>query len=282
MTHHLRALFVAVCCVAPVLGAQEPYRRQAGDTLRYREITVDTSVMRVPGGDLPMFLHTQSALRIAWLGGDSARAWYDNLHASVTTAQGVLAPSIDSRSWTPFRLRVTGHGRVSVDDVPTVEAEVAQVFDPRFQFEDFLVTIPAGALPVGRTWVDTVGTETTAQVGTWSRMEAIRRFRVTGDTVAAECQCTLIETESDLTLEIRGPGPTLDRSTRTFYTGTENGVVLWDPAGGRLVARLRSAQLSGTVEMRGGGVDLTTEVRRRYHSVILIDLEVTGTPPGGR
>lgn len=275
MTHRVLALalVVAVCGVAPTLGAQEPYRRLAGDTLRYREITVDTSVMRFPGGDFPMFLHTQSALRLTWLGGDSARAWYDHLQVSVTSEQGVMAPTIDARSWTPFRLRVTGHGHVAVDEVPTVEPDVAQVFDPQFQFEDFLVTIPAGALPVGRTWMDTVGTETTAQVGTWSRMEAIRTFRVTGDTLAAECRCTLIATESDLTLEIRGPGPTPDRSTRTLNTGAEYGVVLWDPAGGRMVARLRSAQLSGTIEMRGGGVDLTTEVRRRYHSVILIDLE---------
>lgn len=259
---------LALMLPAGVMG-QEPYRRTPGETLRYREITVDTSVTQFPGGELLFFLRTESALRITFRGGDSAEARYEALRVEMGSPQGSLAPAISPAEWAPFVLRVEGSGRVVVDSLPEVEAEVAQVFDPRFQFEDFLVTIPPGELVTGRRWADTVGSETTAQVGTWSRSQIIRRYQVVGDTIAPECRCTMIWTESDLTMEIRAPAAP-SRHSETRYTGIESGMVLWDGTRGQMMTRGRTAQLTGTIRMDQGPITVTTEVRRRYHSSIVL------------
>lgn len=259
-------LTLVVGAVPGALQGQGEYRRTAGDTLRYREVTDDTTRITLPQGVIPIVSSHDAVIALTFLGADSARAWYQSLALSAITPQGRVAPTTMTLLGKPYRLQVSPLGAVRLVSAPAMPPEVAQLTDLTRQFDDYLVRLPGGPLARNRSWTDSTSRGATTDGGAKVSIRQQGEYRVVGDTVTDACTCILVASRVRLSISSSGPGPSLQAVTTTDVSGVETGIFLWDPARGRMVSRRRAAQLTGTFRVTGVPQPIEAPVQRRYHT----------------
>lgn len=247
---------VAVLLAAPSVGAQggraaaaPAYRRAPNDTVRLREVSTSEAVLRGPQGEIPITTRHDAVVAVAFLRGDSARAWYEQLTVEATGPQGTQRPESGPALRQPFTLRFDARGRVETLATPEFPESFRGITDLRHQFADFFLRLPASPLRAGLVWSDTVQRrDSTATTGQWMRSRSAMRYRVVGDTTVDGVRGVIIALHQDVRIEAGGPVPGQQGMTaESLLEGPDDGIFVFSPGAGRILGRHRTGELAGTL-----------------------------------
>lgn len=266
----LRRILVALAALVPAAAhAQAPeYRRAAGDTLRFHEVTSATSEITAPQGVLTLRSENDARIALAPVRGDTVRAWYEALALRATFPGGESVPRTAPLLGRPFVLTLGARGEAETLTVPEFPADVAEASDLTHQFNDFFVRLPAVALRPGVEWTDTTTRQTPNAAGRTLRTTRIGSYRVRSDTVIGGVRAVVVETRMRNRLEASGPSPTPGMQMSTLQEGTETGTFVFAPAEGRLLARRREGSSTGHIEFIGGPQPMRLPQKMTYQSTI--------------
>jgi len=260
---------VAAALLPAALHAQAPeYRRAAGDTLRYREVTSAVSRITSPQGAMTLRSDHDARIAVAFVARDTARAWYEALELRASFPGGERAPRTAELLGVPFVLTLGARGDVATLTVPALPREVAETSDLTHQFDDFFVKLPAVPLRPGTEWTDTTRLETPSAKGGTLRTLRIGSYRVRGDTTVGGTSAVVIETRMQNRLESSGPSPTPGMTLNTLRQGTETGTLVFAPGAGRMLRRTRTGTLAGHLEFVGGPEPVRLPQKMTYESTI--------------
>jgi hypothetical protein len=248
MRHSIAVATLCVAAACPSL-AQSAYTASR-DTIRFHEVTQADVRLTTPQGEIPMKSHHVATVAIVRQQGDTARAWYEALDIGVSSPMGDQNPPTTEVLKAPFTLSMDARGRVRLISAPTFPESFQSFTDLTRQFDDFFVRLPAQPLRLGLAWSDTSAqTDSTADRLLWRR--AIVNYRVERDTVVAGAPALVISVKQALSMRSAGPVPNQPVRAETVLTGTDDGIAVFSPKAGRLLARRRTGQMSGEVTMSG-------------------------------
>ena len=265
-------ILAGLALVPSPVDAQAPaYRRAPGDTLRYREVTSTTVEMRGATGPVTVQARHDARIAFAFTAGDTARAWFDALSLSIEGMPGQpdRRPDTAPLLGKPYTLVIDARGDAQTVSTPEFPADVAQVSDLSAEFTDFFPRLSDRPLTPGTTWADTVSHETTNPAGRTVLAQRVGSYRVRGDTTIRGERVVIVDlrTQSEIITGSAAPrasGATMQSSLK----GEETGVFYFAPASGRLIERRRTARLSGSVTVSGGGQQLSIPQTFTYESRI--------------
>jgi hypothetical protein len=238
-------LLAAALHPAAARGQDAAYARAPGDTLRYREVTRSTLVIRPPerGREMRTRGGHDAVLAIAFEPGGRAQAWYESLRISRRRGWfGSARPATAAALGRPFVLRFGERGEVETLSAPVFPPSFQGVADLTRQFEDYFLRLPGGALTPGREWADTVALPSEPGAGLAARWKAAR-YRVRGDSVVDGHRVAVVEYETSM-----GPFP----SAGLHLGGGARGVAFFSPATGRFVGREEEGRWEGQVLTNAG------------------------------
>jgi hypothetical protein len=248
-------------------GPAAAYARQAGDTLRFREITHASSTLLAPRGTVVVSSEHDATMAVTFFRGDTARAWYETLVLSARSPAGDASPATEEALRKPFVLRFDARGRVETISTPRFPRSFEGVTDLSRQFEDFFLTLPDQPLAPGTAWVDTaVRRDSTA--GRLSGTSRVSHYRVLRDTVVGREPAVVIGARQELQVESVEPGPQPGLTTRSLLAGADSGVYVFAPATGRLLGRVRKGKLEGTLAFEGGAQPVRIPQRFEYENTL--------------
>jgi hypothetical protein len=212
--------------------------------------------MQLPQG--PLVVRTSHLGTVAMAGtgaGNAVRAWYEALELS---QEGVTPqpsrPSTSRLLRQPFHLRIAPRGHITIDSVPAIAPEIAQMTDLTRQFDDFLISLPATGLTRGAQWADTVVHTRPGRPTDTYRGHRIRSYRIRGDTSIAGEQGVVVEVTQRVEIQGTAPLPGQNATASTQLSGTENGVAVFSASLGRLIARAREGSLTGQLTIVGAAM----------------------------
>ena len=266
----MRRLLVVLALLVPAAahGQAPEYRRAAGDTLRFREVTRATSEIAAPTGAMTIRTDHDATVALTFTRGDTARAWFEALSLRGTFPGGESVPQTAPLLGRPFVLTLGARGEAATLTVPEFPADVAQTSDLTHEFNDFFVRLPAVPLRPGVKWTDTTTRETPNAAGRTLRTTRIGSYRVRGDTVVGGVRGVVIDTRMRNRIESSGPSPTPGMRMTTLQEGTETGVFVFAPSEGRFLARRRDGALEGHIEFIGGPQPVRIPQKMTYQSTI--------------
>lgn len=237
------ALVVPAGASAQVEGA---YRMLEGDTLAFREVTSSAVEIRAPQGSIVAGITHEAVISATATEPGVVTAWYTDLALSSSGPNGEVRPTTTTLLGEPYRLRISPTGDVRTERAPTVPAEVQEITDLSHQFDDFLIRVPEQQPEAGSSWADTLRSNASGIPETTQSHRAVRVFTARGDTVMHGVTAQVIEVSTTVELESTSPMQGQDGLTvTTVLEGSETGHALFDWAGGRLLARVRTGSLSG-------------------------------------
>lgn len=259
-------VLLAPSTAAAQKGVAGRYRFAAGDTLRYHVQVVDSSTLSTPQGLVPIATMVESTMRLTAESPTRVHAAFTAFEVRVQTPQGLLAPSGDKALNLPFTLTISDRGVVTVTTTPVFPPELTRLVDPSTEFDDYFLVLPATALALGGSWIDTVTRSTSSATGQKVSREAITSYSVAGDTTIRGQHCFVITVASRQTITAVGPGPSAKLTVTNHLSGTENGQFLFDPVRGRMMGRQRVGDFSGLLRIEGGPEPVEYPLARRYLS----------------
>ncbi len=233
------------------------------DTVRYRETTYGNEIVESPRGRLRYRTEHDAVIVVGRWPNDMLRAWYERLRLRHESPDGVQEPATDSVLESPFTLRAANPGLVETVAPPNIPPPMAAITDLRQQFQDFWISVPGGELTVGSVWSDTVfGFDLPSPPG-------VRHFRVERDTIVDGAAAIVVSVRRDLTRESSEHLDDGETTVHIHLQGEERGFAIVDVATRSLVARERSADLTGEVRVVGrDGQPVVMPYTRRYWSTI--------------
>lgn len=268
----MRLLMVA--SLAGLFAATRPstteaqYRRQRGDTLRYRVMALTADSLESPQGTTPLKRMQDAFIGLVFGTGDTATAWYDTLRLAVVLRADTTEFDTRQAIHQPILLGVDPRGRVTIRAVPDFPPWGDPFPDLTYQFADFFLDLPSDLrLFPGRTWADTI-IEYDSTPGSWTNF--VQRFidcTVTGDTVLHGLSAQVIRASQHIemisVLRVPGEAPT----TGSHLDGFDSALFLFAADSGLLLAHRHRSQFTGTMVLEGGR---QRPVRRTY----LADIEL--------
>lgn len=221
------------------------YRLAPGDTLRYSQSIRRSIFTSLPQGDVPSSFVREAELSIVAADPGTWRAWYDDLEVRSVRMAGVVEPTSPFIMGRPFVLEVEPRGEFHLTEAPTLWMDWLEMFDPTTQFVDFFVSLPGGAPKVGDEWSDTVTSSPDLSAST--ELQAVRRMRVEGDTIFEGRPALVIAVSVESTLRSDLPVPGWSGGASTTLTGSDTGLVIYDPDLGVMLHREREGSMQGVV-----------------------------------
>lgn len=221
-----------------------PALAAVGDSALYLEVTTSTATFqRDTMKPMEVTTRQSGALHVLRTAPDSLEAWFEGLYLRVKSP--AADSKIDTKPILYLRYKLLEEdGRVRAVEVPSIPPEIAAASDVRREFYDFFPRLPADqALPVGRTWTDTLvrsDTSSNAEL----EMSFATTYRVTGDTTVAGVAGRVIRYDTDIRVTSQGRSTTA--SMRSTLTGTEAGVYVYSPERRLMLSRAGSGDLAGT------------------------------------
>lgn len=248
----LAALLGAALCGPVAASAQTAVnRRSPADTLRYEEKTHASIDISSPQGAFTVNSNHEATIGVTFGAADSARAWYEALVVSAESPQGVQAPATDEILRQPFLLRFHPGGKVETLATPSFPSSFREVTDLSRQFFDFFVPLPEAPLRIGASWTDTARIDAPTASGSGSvSTERTGRYEVVGDSVIDGLTVLVVRSDAETRLRTTDR-PSADVEVLSTLQGRENGFFYFDAAGGRLVGRSQTGELSGDLEVTG-------------------------------
>jgi hypothetical protein len=244
---------LSLATAAPAV-AQSAYA-PPGDTLRYRETMKTSVIISTPQGEIPVTGEQNATVALVRLPGDSARAWFEALALAVSSPQGEQKPATEEALKKPYRLTFDSRGRVSLVEAPKFPDTFAGIGDLAHEFNDFFLRLPAKPLRVGLTWTDTLERrDSTAERS--ARLTSIADYKVERDTVVNGVASLVVRMKQRLTLHAEGPVPNQPVRSEAALEGSDDGFFVFAPKSGRVLARRRTGQLSGEVNIAAAGMTM--------------------------
>ena len=245
------------------------YRFAPGDTLRYDERTNGLVVMEAPQGRREIRSEHDATVAIAFVGGDTARAWYERLRVS-SAAPGtpLQEPATDALLRQPFVLGISPYGQTNLRSAPPLPAAIAGITDLTHQFDDFLIALPSEPLRLGLAWADTVRITHSGRPTDTQRAVHERSYRVTRDTVVDGTPAFVIEVLQRIEVQASSPMPQPGLVAETALEGSETGFAVVAAAGGRLLLRSRTGHLTGQLSVTGGPRAMSLPQTHSYTSTL--------------
>lgn len=255
MSRRLVALALPLLFVTSVSAAAQSTYAPPGDTLRYHEATKTSVIVSTPQGEIPVTGEQEATVALVRLPGDSARAWFEALKLFVSTPQGEQRPTTDEALKKPYRLTFDARGRVGLVEAPKFPDAFAGMGDLAHEFNDFFLRLPAKPLRVGLTWTDTLDrSDSTAERSV--RMTSVAEYKVEKDTVVEGTPALVVRMKQRLRVHAEGPVPNQPARSEAAFEGGDDGYFVFAPKSGRVLARRRTGQLSGDVNIAAAGVTM--------------------------
>lgn len=246
--------------------AQTRYRFSPGDTLVYHAENQDSSVITTEAGSVPALTLSESTVRLVIGTRGSATAAFTAFKVLLRTPKGDVMPDPSGALNRPFSLTLSPRGLAQTNSAPTFPQALSQVVDLTTEFDDFFIVLPARPLAIGVAWADTVDQTGSTAAGLRFTRHSIANYSVARDTTIGGVKAFVIVSASSQTLEGVGPGPGPGKTVTNHQSGSENGLVLFDAAGGRMLGRRRAGEYSGSLKVTGGPAVTEYPLTRRIMS----------------
>lgn len=258
----MRVAALLLLCVPAAAFAEAPsYRLSEADSLRYRYVSDGTIVTKAAQGTMNGSARVDAIAVISGDAADSATASLRRLVVIQRNPEGVQRPNTDGVLGLPFRLHFPTSGRVSVVSAPELPDEVESVADVSGQLEAMFVSLPAAALEAGVAWADTLR-RVTGDGKNRTESGNIREFRVLRDTLVAETPAVIISVHERRKVRGRRHLEEQDGTADVDLQGKEEGIAIFAPGVGRLLARRSQGRMEGSVgfESRGNRLALSQTI----------------------
>lgn len=268
----LSRFIAAVVLVPSALVAQAAvgYVRTPGDTVRYRSRTMISIITDAPRGPSESSSAVDETIALVFGGGDSATAWWESLDVSQARNGGRVHPVTTAVLGLPFAVRVDARGRIQVVKAPPLPDSVVRIRDLKSEFTDFGLRLPngGGALAVGAEWSDTVVVRVALARGATTTTRTISHYRAERDTTVDSVAAIVVRASEDGSVDGSTPARDGEAASTVALHGTGTSVYVFAPAIGRFIARQRSQEMSGTVEVVTGGGETSLPLSARYDGTI--------------
>lgn len=274
------ALALSVAVLLPAASLAQPAYRLGPDTLRYQQ-QIEVRLGMRAGDSVAVVINEVNAILATLLRPDG-RGWYESLRLRQTMPGPVLnSPATTSLVRRPFRFSFTPQGRTTVFQRPAVTEDIVDVYDVRFQFDDFFITLPLEPLAVGVTWADTVLTARLEYSELRLRLENTRRYRVERDTLIGDLRAVVIRVAGTGTFTLSAPGVMGAGSLDGQLDAEETGFVVMTADGSRLLSRHRKGVAQGSLTAREGDRELVVWTRAEYRAAVTLQQRRPGVPASG-
>lgn len=278
MTRAVVTVFLAV--LAPLELVAQPAYRLGRDTLRYEQ-QIEVRLGMRAGDSVAVVINEVNAV-LAVVLRPEGRGWFESLRLRQTMPGPVFrTPATGSLVRQPFVFSFTPQGRTTVYRRPWIREDLAEVYDTRFQFDDFFITLPAQPLTAGTAWADTIVTARLEYADIRLRMESTRRYRVERDTVVGAQRAVIISVAGTGTVSLKAPGVVSRGSVHGELAAEETGYVVMTADGARLLSRHREGVAQGTLTARDGDRELVVSTRAEYRSAVVLQSRRPGVPASG-
>jgi hypothetical protein len=261
-------LVAALYAAAAPLGAQAAvYNRNAGDTLRYHNVTKMDGMVHGAAGDAPFTITREATFAFSFVGGESVTAWFDSLVVEASGALGGEKSQSEELLHAPFRLHMEPNGRVQTVKAPELPRNARLIAELPPQLDDFFPRLPAsGRMSIGTTWTDTATRSESDTAGHRLLIRRISHYKALRDTVVDSQKAIVIVQHVDMKITSSMPMQTQPYIAALSLTGVEDGIAVFCPTVGRLFTRDRKGELKGAVTYKGAG-DAPWVVNQtyRYH-----------------
>lgn len=237
------------------------YRRTAGDTLRFREVTRGEISVTGPQGTLVARTTHEALIALTFGAGDTALAWFEEISLGLDAGAQSMRPAMGALIRRPYTLLFTERGHVRTIESPDLPLEIAQVSDLARQFDDFFLRLPREPLREGFTWSDTVAISDSTSETDLRRMQRVGSYRVSGDTVIAGERAVVIDATLETTIDATAAAAGQPEPAHAELGGSEQATFFFAPGPGRLLGRVRQGEIAGVITIGGrSGV----EMRQRH------------------
>jgi hypothetical protein len=233
MKYSMLMYAVVLGCAVHVNAAAQgsTYRRQAGDTLLYREVTEER--VQVQGEPQEYHRFRDALVAVAFTGGDTMRAWYEDLQLSddeLSPGRQTAGPEAVGLG---FLITLDERGRGELLGSNDFPGTIVEIWDPQEQFNGFFPVLPERALQPGLEWGDTLLNQPFS-----GRTQGVESYsavhRVVGDSMIHEIPVVIVESRVESNANVReGPDdktPMVGTSHSTergrFYFSTRDGLLV--------------------------------------------------------
>ena len=271
------ALAAAAPVAAPVasLGAQAAaYNREAGDTLRYHDVTKMDGMVHGAAGDAPFTLTREATFAFSFGGGESVTAWFDSLAIEASGALGGEKSHSEELLHAPFKLHMEPNGRVQTVRAPELPRNARLIAELPPQLDDFFPRLPAsGRMSIGAVWTDPATRSESDSAGHHLLIRRISHYRALRDTVVDLQKAVVISQHVDVKITSTVPMQTQPYIAALSLTGIEDGIAVFCPIAGRLLSRERTGELRGAVTYKGGDAPWGVNQTYHYHRMDVLERE---------
>ncbi len=216
--------------------------------------TTNVSIEAGPMGTLRMRGTSTATVAVEFArgeGGVQVTARLEKLEARMSNPMGGAQTATEADMAGDIVFVLDRRGRPTVVTVPEVKAEIAQLVNPYGFVYEFFPRLPGGVVQPGESWTDTIRYEVSlGEAGVTS--STVMTYTLVGDTVVDGQNLLVISMTGDA--EVVASGVTQGMDVSQSFSGTSEGVVLWDPVAGVMVSAERTAQMSGSVDVPAAGM----------------------------
>ena len=258
-------LLLALAAQASTLAAQRaPAYARGTDTLRFHEVTTSEIVVDTPKGPVQVGTDHDAIMVVTFGARDVAHAWYDSLAIGLRSPNGHLRPETGDALHKPFTLRFDARGRVRTSATPQFPESFRGVTDLRLQFDDVFLRLPGRPLRLGLTWTDSVATVHGTKAAGQTRSRRVIRYEVLRDTSVHGIAALVIGVRQGMRIVSTQPVRDQPLTAHSTLVGNDDGIYIFAPATGRLLARRRTGALKGEIRYTGGPEPITLPQRMTY------------------
>jgi hypothetical protein len=251
-------LFGLAACAGP--GAVTPdrglmYEMPESPTLVYvSESSQDISVDIPSMGAMDIQGSSEATMAMTFAeveGGLQITATFEKLTATMTNpmAGPVTASESDVTGDLVFTIDELGNG--TLVSAPEVNEAVEQLVGAAGLAYEFFPSLPGESVEPGGTWTDTLHYDLEVAGGE-ATSHSVSTYTLVGDTVVDGVTLLHITYESDG--EVVAQAEQQGMAVIQSFSGTTDGMFLWDPARSLMVAHETTSEMDGTTEMPASGM----------------------------
>lgn len=252
-------LVVLAACSGPATtspsGALMYTVPQTSSVTYFAESSQNIGIDAGPMGTMTMTASSEATIGVAFAeaadGGVQVTTTFEELSASMTQPMGGSLTATESDIEGPLVFTLDARGVGTAVTVPETKGSAEQLVAPVSFVHEFFPRLPGGAVDPGATWTDTISWDASTSQGDMSTVSVLT-YTLVGDTIVDGT--SLLHISYQGTAEVVGSGVTEGMEVMQTFSGDTEGMFLWDPAMGIMVAGESSQDMEGNVEIPAAGM----------------------------
>jgi hypothetical protein len=216
----------------------------------HQDISIDAGAM----GSMSMRATSDATLGVTFSpapDGVQVTASFQKVSASMTQPMGGSVSASESDIVGDLVFTMDERGRGTAVTVPEVRGMAEQLVSPASFVHEFFPRLPGRVVAPGESWTDTIQYDMETSQGNMSS-NSILTYTLVGDTVVDGA--TLLHISYEGQADVVGSALQEGMEVIQAASGGVNGMFLWDPARGIMVAGESSQDMDGTVEVPAAGM----------------------------